>query len=540
MPRWCVALNSKCNHHEQPIAPPVSAFVWGNCYWVYGRCWADSANDYGRQRAAIGDCIDCPSRPFDWRQANLALEQARQIQRWATRQHQEQQAPALARRSELSAATPAVGGDVVAGSVPNNRSLGQLRRWSRQRASRHSAVPLPHSGPAPFPMAADLLPPPAVAQRRAITPDGAHIAQGALQPLAAPIPVPTAGALRGAAGELMEDGEGEGEEDNVPPQQIRRISRLRRRQLYLAARRPYQEPVTRHDLGRMDVECIHCRALHWMAEKVSGSTANTALFGMCCLHGKVKIDPIPDPPDIIRTLLTSMEPTHVQFRENIWRYNRSFAFTSLGVQEDWSVNGRGRGPPVFRISGELTHLSGALVAEDGEAPRYSQLYVIEPQAALDSRQAQNATLNPGIMALLQNALNQHHQYVPVYQHAYEVLRNYDTQNDVDVRLRLHPGLDKRRYNLPTVDEVAVLLPGTVSTRGRDIVLRLRQNNNYLDRISELHPAYTPLQYPLLFPFGTNGWHQFMTLDAGGGPMDDEPDTFTTYRDRGGWLRHLLP
>lgn len=147
--------------------------------------------------------------------ANLALEQARQIQRWATRQHQEQQAPALARRSELSAATPAVGGDVVAGSgafscsrslpatldrllrtVPNNRSLGQLRRWSRQRASRHSAVPLPHSGPAPFPMAADLLPPPAVAQRRAITPDGAHIAQGALQPLAAPIPVPTAGALR--------------------------------------------------------------------------------------------------------------------------------------------------------------------------------------------------------------------------------------------------------------------------------------------------------------------------------------------------------
>ncbi|KAJ3520762.1 hypothetical protein NMY22_g12605 [Coprinellus aureogranulatus] len=68
----------------------------------------------------------------------------------------------------------------------------------------------------------------------------------------------------------------------------------------------------------------------------------------------------------------------------------------------------------------------------------------------------------------------------------------------------------RILGLCTVDEVAVVLPGVVATKGRDIILRLRQGD-YLDRISELHPAYVPLQYPLLFPHGTNGWHQSLYL-----------------------------
>ena len=54
-------------------------------------------------------------------------------------------------------------------------------------------------------------------------------------------------------------------------------------------------------------------------------------------------------------------------------------------------------------------------------------------------------------------LSQHHHYVPVYRHAFEILQTYDPANDVEVHLRLTPGLDHCHYNLPTADEVAVIL-----------------------------------------------------------------------------------
>ena len=47
------------------------------------------------------------------------------------------------------------------------------------------------------------------------------------------------------------------------------------------------------------------------------------------------------------------------------------------------------------------------------------------------------------MEALQQMLADNHQYVPVYRHAFEILQNYDVANDVEVRLHLEPGLDRR-------------------------------------------------------------------------------------------------
>ena len=140
---------------------------------------------------------------------------------------------------------------------------------------------------------------------------------------------------------------------------------------------------------------------------------------------------------------------------------------------------------------------------------YAQLYFYEPHAALDFRMQQNAGLSRTIMDGLQSMLLQHHQYVPIYHHTYEVLQTYDPANDVEVRLRLTPGLNHHWYNLPTANEVAVILPGNHSTEPCNIILWL--HSGPLHRISDLHPAYTPLQYPLLFPQGENGWYPEMKL-----------------------------
>jgi hypothetical protein len=271
------------------------------------------------------------------------------------------------------------------------------------------------------------------------------------------------------------------------------------------ARRPYQEPSARHDLGPMEWECRHCGALHWFAEKTVKSSKTIPEFSQCCEHGEVQLpDLCPPPPPLLR-LFTGDDDQAKNFKEYIWEYNRALAFTSLGIMQDHSVN-VGRGPPVFRIQGELHHDSASLLPRAGVSPRYAQLYIYDPHSALRYRMENNpnGNLREDTMSVLQDVIRNNHQYAPVYMHAYEILRNEQSE-ELCIRLRVAPGTDRRRYNLPTADEVAVILPGDEShSEARDIILRNRGGG--LQRISECHPAYTPLQYVLLFPYGENGWY----------------------------------
>ncbi|KAI9082358.1 hypothetical protein K1719_035781 [Acacia pycnantha] len=59
--------------------------------------------------------------------------------------------------------------------------------------------------------------------------------------------------------------------------------------------------------------------------------------------------------------------------------------------------------------------------------------------------------------------------------------------------------------MPTTSELAALIVGDFdnSYTKRDIIVK-RQSES-LQRIDELHMAYLPLQYPLLFPYGDNGY-----------------------------------
>ncbi|KAF6746252.1 hypothetical protein DFP72DRAFT_777886, partial [Ephemerocybe angulata] len=279
------------------------------------------------------------------------------------------------------------------------------------------------------------------------------------------------------------------------------------------ARRPYREPAERHDLGSMDVECPECKALHWSAERLSTSTASQPKFGICCDSGQVKLPALRDPPPALRTLFCADTDQAKEFRDNIWKYNRTFAFTSIHVNEDHSIN-NGRGPPVFRIFGELYHRGGPLEPEPGQCPTYAQHYIYDPQEALDNRVRLNGGLNPETLSLLQNIILQHNTYVDTYRHAHEVmnaqLSNAEAESNserVSVFLRAleAPGVHRRRGNLPTASEVAVIICDSngETPSCRDVALHLRGGG--LQIINDLHPSYTPLQYVVLFPYGEPGW-----------------------------------
>ena len=89
-----------------------------------------------------------------------------------------------------------------------------------------------------------------------------------------------------------------------------------------------------------------------------------------------------------------------------------------------------------------------------------------------------------------------------------------------MRLILQAGRDRRRENLLTSDEVAVIIPDEHGDAGfRDIVLAERPGPGeptQYHRISSNHAAYMPLHYVLLFPYGDRGWNWGLQLRDPGG------------------------
>ena len=89
---------------------------------------------------------------------------------------------------------------------------------------------------------------------------------------------------------------------------------------------------------------------------------------------------------------------------------------------------------------------------------------------------------------------------------------------LDARLTLvvEAGADRRRYNLPVANEIAMIMLDEESEEPsrRDIQLQLRGNVNNPSgccRIDQNHAGYMALHYVLLFPHGDPGWHWGMQL-----------------------------
>ncbi len=72
-------------------------------------------------------------------------------------------------------------------------------------------------------------------------------------------------------------------------------------------------------IGAMNKVCQNCHAKRWVNESP----------GMCCANGKVKLETIATPPDVLHNLLVQDSHEAKQFRKHIWKYNAAFTLTSL-------------------------------------------------------------------------------------------------------------------------------------------------------------------------------------------------------------------
>ena len=166
--------------------------------------------------------------------------------------------------------------------------------------------------------------------------------------------------------------------------------------------------------------CITCPRLRWHEYTLSflrcsplaeyrHRQSTCPQSGMCCGHGKVKLPSLRVPPLPLYNLFTADTFRAKEFRTNITQYNVSLAFTSLGVKVDHSIIGNG--PPVFRIQGELRHLSGSLLPEESQTPCYSQPHIYDSNMAYRYRISRNENFSLSTMRTLQRIMWDHNAYI---------------------------------------------------------------------------------------------------------------------------------
>lgn len=147
----------------------------------------------------------------------------------------------------------------------------------------------------------------------------------------------------------------------------------------------HQDAVIYHDIGDPNNICQNCNAIFWFEERMNkGARYGTPKYFGCCGHGKIVLPKMMRPPKRLLDLFFTHGEKQKEFLRYIRRYNNMFAFTSLGAKVDKSIN-IGNGPPIFRIHGQNYHLIGGLIPQQGNRPKFAQLYIHDTDNEVDNR-----------------------------------------------------------------------------------------------------------------------------------------------------------
>ncbi|XP_058783166.1 uncharacterized protein LOC131657824 [Vicia villosa] len=262
-----------------------------------------------------------------------------------------------------------------------------------------------------------------------------------------------------------------------------------------------------YDIGDPVFECPRCCAKMWYLERKNKYRQSlNPKFTMCCGDGKVQIPLLREPPEILQKLLFDQtSPESKNFQQQIRLFNMMFAFTSPGAKMDNRFN-NGRSPPNYRIQGQSCHRIGSMLPLPGQNPRFAQLYIFDTEHEIHHRVKGFKTkdgIDVNIVKKLSSMLYQHNVHAQSFKMARDILSEGNV-SDLKLRLISERRTDGRIYNQPTVSEVAALIVGDVDTaEKRDIIMH--KQSGQLQRIDEYHTSYLGFQYPLLFPYGEDGY-----------------------------------
>nr|XP_025887491.1 uncharacterized protein LOC112941712 [Solanum lycopersicum] len=183
----------------------------------------------------------------------------------------------------------------------------------------------------------------------------------------------------------------------------------------------------------------------------------------------------------------------------------------MGGRVDGSIN-HSKEPYVFRMCGQNYHRIESLLPEIGKRPQFAQLYIYDTENEINNRMncLLEGDIDPEIVQGLSVMLEEHNILVKTFRMARD---RYKEHHECEFRLRLlsNRTTDGRQYNLPTTSEVAGLIVGGLTEENfqRDIIVEHRKNG--LQRISDLHPSFMSMTYPLIHPYGEDGYRVGINL-----------------------------
>ena len=255
---------------------------------------------------------------------------------------------------------------------------------------------------------------------------------------------------------------------------------------------------TEDTIGEMNIICKFCDARKWKKETPT----------LCCNSGKVILDAFPDPPSLLQELLTKDSDDGNLFRKNTRTFNNALTLSSLQVRIKRFDNGF---TPSVIFEGKVCQRIGPLFPEEGEEPKFAQLYVHDPSTEQTKRvenmnlptnmTEKDVRITKNILLKLQQMLKDINPYVKDILHICEIPDQELSVGKLIISCKERPkGSHERQYNLQqSFSEVSVL---TNSVPG-DMVLQKRGGG--LQKIFDIHPSAQPLHFVLLFPFGTKGY-----------------------------------
>lgn len=251
------------------------------------------------------------------------------------------------------------------------------------------------------------------------------------------------------------------------------------------------ENLTLINIGGLINICHFCSAKTW-----KGESAN-----ICCSNGEVSLPNYNAPPEPMKSLIHGTHPMSKHFMKVIRKYNNCFNMTSFKTSANVPQNIGFM--PTFKDQGQIYHRAGSLLPMQDEPPKFLQIYFVGDEISeTETRSGAIPGTETSLIQKLQRMLHMHNEYVRTLKMALEENQGSgDLQIIIKANKRPADG-HARVYNAPTVNEVAIIING-IEFEKRDIVLKKRSND--LQTICETHIAYDPLQYPLMFPRGENGY-----------------------------------
>ncbi|XP_011858618.1 PREDICTED: uncharacterized protein LOC105556155 [Vollenhovia emeryi] len=264
-----------------------------------------------------------------------------------------------------------------------------------------------------------------------------------------------------------------------------------------------------HKLGKMNVKCQFCKSLNFACEKPKDGK-----FTYCCQKGKLQLEPI-NLPDFLRKLYMGNDNLSKNFRDNIRSYNSALAMASMGAPSNRNpIDVVTLAPYCLKIHGQYHHLtSTAMRPGAGQAPRYAQLYFLDTEEAVHYRI--NNEANQGCDQALMKALSvfmvKNNKLAKTFKMMREVERDLNPRGtevpNLMLSFRNDPQQDQRRYNAPRANEIAVVFQNVDGEPPFERDIRIyNKNSNDVQQISILDRRCDSMCYPLLYPYGNDGWH----------------------------------